>query len=163
MDKFYKDYLDGLGVYELRAIARKVGVKSPTTKKHHELVDGILKIQNGEEKAFVTSKGRPPKAVTLGQINATSFFEKEEGLAIAFDYAKDRGFDYFSTTLSISPHKDAKRLNDYGTVLAGDNGASPVWLYSDFKKKNGYKRSCELSEQYDLYRQNFCGCVYSRK
>ena len=81
----------------------------------------------------------------------------------SFDYAKDRGFDFFSTTLSISPHKDAKRLNDYGTVLAGDNVASPVWLYSDFKKKNGYKRSCELSEQYNLYRQNFCGCVYSKK
>jgi len=80
-----------------------------------------------------------------------------------FELAKDNGFDYFSTTLSISPHKDAKRLNDYGTLLAGQDGTSPIWLYSDFKKKNGYKRSCELSEQYNLYRQNFCGCVYSRK
>ncbi len=80
-----------------------------------------------------------------------------------FELANKEKYDYFSTTLSISPHKDAKRLNDYGTLLAGQDNNSPIWLYSDFKKKNGYKRSCELSEQYNLYRQNFCGCIYSRK
>lgn len=79
----------------------------------------------------------------------------------AFEYAIENKFDYFSTTLSISPHKDAVRLNNIGTTLS--ENCSVKWLYSDFKKKNGYKRSIELSEKYNLYRQNYCGCVYSKK
>lgn len=78
-----------------------------------------------------------------------------------FKYAEDNNFDYFSTTLSISPHKDAVRLNDIGSKLS--ENSSVKWLYSDFKKKNGYKRSIELSEKYNLYRQNYCGCIYSKK
>lgn len=74
--------------------------------------------------------------------------------------AKNGGFDYFTTTLSISPHKNAKALNQIGSELAEEYGVK--YLFSDFKKKNGYKRSCELSEEYGLYRQNYCGCVYSR-
>jgi predicted adenine nucleotide alpha hydrolase (AANH) superfamily ATPase len=79
----------------------------------------------------------------------------------SFEYAEANKFDYFSTTLSISPHKDAVRLNNIGSKLS-ENG-TVQWLYSDFKKKNGYKRSIELSEKYNLYRQNYCGCVYSKK
>lgn len=71
------------------------------------------------------------------------------------------GFDFFTTTLSISPLKDAERLNKIGGFLAEEYGVS--YLYSDFKKKNGYKRSTELSEQYGLYRQNYCGCVFSKE
>lgn len=74
--------------------------------------------------------------------------------------AKNGGFDYFTTTLSISPHKNAQMLNQIGGELAEKCGVN--YLFSDFKKKNGYKRSCELSEEYGLYRQNYCGCVYSR-
>ncbi len=74
-------------------------------------------------------------------------------------YAKERGFDYFTTTLSISPLKDAKRLNDIGMKLAKEYDVK--YLVSDFKKKNGYKRSVELSKEYGLYRQDYCGCVYS--
>lgn len=74
--------------------------------------------------------------------------------------AKNGGFDYFTTTLSISPHKNAQILNQIGGELAAKYGVN--YLFSDFKKKNGYKRSCELSEEYSLYRQNYCGCVYSR-
>ena len=74
--------------------------------------------------------------------------------------AKEQGFDYFTTTLSISPLKDAQRLNAIGAELAAQFGVP--YLFSDFKKKNGYKRSCELSEQYGLYRQDYCGCIYSR-
>lgn len=74
--------------------------------------------------------------------------------------AKNGGFDYFTTTLSISPHKNAQILNQIGGELADKYGVN--YLFSDFKKKNGYKRSCELSEEYSLYRQNYCGCVYSR-
>ena len=74
--------------------------------------------------------------------------------------AKEYGFDYFTTTLSISPLKDSERLNNIGGKLAEEYGVK--YLYSDFKKKDGYKRSIELSREYNLYRQNFCGCVYSR-
>ena len=74
--------------------------------------------------------------------------------------AAERGFDYICTTLSISPYKNAAWLNAIGTEEAEAHGVR--YLVSDFKKKNGYKRSCELSEQYGLYRQDYCGCVYSK-
>lgn len=75
--------------------------------------------------------------------------------------AREGGYDYFTTTLSISPLKNAAKLNEIGEKLAQEYGA--VWLPSDFKKKEGYKRSIELSKEYGLYRQDYCGCVYSRR
>lgn len=74
--------------------------------------------------------------------------------------AKKLGFDYFTTTLSISPYKRADWLNEIGGSLEKEYGIG--YLYSDFKKKNGYKRSIELSTEYSLYRQDYCGCVYSK-
>ncbi|MBE6014014.1 MAG: epoxyqueuosine reductase QueH [Lachnospiraceae bacterium] len=74
--------------------------------------------------------------------------------------AVDKGFDYFTTTLSISPHKNADWINEIGEKLEIEYGIKH--LTSDFKKKNGYKRSIELSNEYNLYRQNFCGCVFSK-
>ena len=74
--------------------------------------------------------------------------------------AKAGGFDYFTTTLSISPLKNAQKLNEIGLRLAAETGVR--WLPSDFKKKEGFKRSIVLSEEYSLYRQNYCGCVYSK-
>lgn len=74
--------------------------------------------------------------------------------------AKEQGADYFATTLTISPLKNAQKLNEIGERLAEEYGVT--YLPSDFKKKNGYKRSVELSAQYELYRQNYCGCVYSK-
>lgn len=76
-------------------------------------------------------------------------------------YAKDNGFEFVTTTLSISPHKNAAKLNEIGEEISKEYGVE--YLLSDFKKKNGYKRSCELSEQYNLYRQNYCGCIYSKR
>lgn len=73
--------------------------------------------------------------------------------------AKEGSFDYFTTTLSISPLKNADKLNEIGNKLADKYGVT--YLQSDFKKKNGYKRSIELSSQYGLYRQDYCGCEYS--
>ncbi|NLC47855.1 MAG: epoxyqueuosine reductase QueH [Tenericutes bacterium] len=75
--------------------------------------------------------------------------------------AKELNFDYFCTTLTISPHKDAKIINFLGKRL--ENKYDVSYLYSDFKKKNGYKRSIELSKEYDLYRQDYCGCIFSKK
>lgn len=75
--------------------------------------------------------------------------------------AKAGGFDYFTTTLTISPLKDAERLNAIGEEAGRELGVK--FLPSDFKKKNGYKRSTELSREYGLYRQDYCGCVFSRR
>ena len=75
--------------------------------------------------------------------------------------AKEQGFDYFCTTLSISPLKNSQKINEIGYEVAEKYGIK--WLPSDFKKKEGYKRSIELSRKYQLYRQNFCGCVFSKE
>ena len=75
--------------------------------------------------------------------------------------AKEGGYDYFTTTLTISPLKNAALLNELGEEAAAKYGVK--WLPSDFKKKEGYKRSIQLSKEYELYRQNYCGCVFSRK
>ena len=73
--------------------------------------------------------------------------------------ADELGFDYFCTTLTLSPHKNSNWINEIGEDL--NNRYNSIYLYSDFKKRNGYKRSIELSREYDLYRQDYCGCVYS--
>lgn len=74
-------------------------------------------------------------------------------------YAKENNYDYFTTTLTISPYKNSKVLNEIGNELSQLYGIK--YLYSDFKKRNGYKRSIELSHKYNLYRQDYCGCKYS--
>ncbi len=76
-------------------------------------------------------------------------------------YAKKHGFQYVTTTLSISPHKNAQWLNEIGVALG--EKYEMKYLCSDFKKEEGYKRSCELSRLYELYRQDYCGCKYSKE
>ena len=76
-------------------------------------------------------------------------------------YAAENGFDYFTTTLSVSPHKNAQKLNEIGLKLQDEYGIK--YLVSDFKKKGGYQKSIELSKEYELYRQNYCGCIYSKQ
>lgn len=116
--------------------------------------------------------------VIKGEYESEKFFEQSKGLENlpedsercyrcyrlrlrkTAEYAKKTGCDYFTTTLSISPHKNAVMLNSIGKEISDEFGIS--YLYSDFKKKNGYKRSCELSEIYNLYRQNYCGCIFSK-
>lgn len=106
--------------------------------------------------------------------------EKEKGercrrcyelrLRRSFEYAQKNNFDYFCTSLSISPFKDSQKINKIGEDLEKSGAADeicetdetlPKWLYSDFKKNNGFKRSLELSEEYGMYRQTYCGCIYS--
>ena len=105
-----------------------------------ETVKGLEGVPEGGERCFRCYRLRLEKTAAL---------------------AKEKGFDYFCTTLSISPLKNSQKINEIGEAMAKDYGVK--WLPSDFKKKNGYKRSIELSKQYDLYRQNFCGCVFSKK
>ena len=75
--------------------------------------------------------------------------------------AKELNYDYFGTTLTISPYKNAQVINELGKILEGKYNIK--YLFSDFKKKEGYKRSIELSKDYNLYRQNYCGCIYSKE
>ncbi len=114
-----------------------------------------------------------------GEYNPNEFFEIAKGLEDAkegfercfkcyrqrlektAEIAKENNFDYFCTTLSISPLKNSQKINEIGFETAERFGVK--WLPSDFKKKEGYKRSIELSREYDLYRQDFCGCIYSKR
>ena len=75
--------------------------------------------------------------------------------------AKDNNFDYFCTTLTVSPHKPSKIINEIGLDLEKEYHIP--YLLSDFKKEDGYKRSIELSKEYNLYRQDYCGCLYSKR
>ena len=75
--------------------------------------------------------------------------------------AKENNYDYFCTTLSVSPYKNANLINKIGEEM--EQKYKIKWLYSDFKKKDGYKKSIMLSQKYNLYRQNYCGCIYSKK
>ena len=98
--------------------------------------------------------------------------DKEEGGARCFkcyelrlrktaEYAKEHSFEYITTTLTISPHKNSDKINEIGLQVAKEFGLK--YLLSDFKKNDGFKRSIELSKEYDLYRQSFCGCEFSKR
>ena len=76
----------------------------------------------------------------------------------AFDYAKSHDFDYWTTVLSVSPHKISRWINEIGDSLMMDK---PRFLHSDFKKRNGYLKSTQTAEAYHMYRQNYCGCLFS--
>ena len=109
------------------------------TEKFYEMAKELENCPEGGERCFKCYELRLRKTAVL---------------------AKEKHFDYFTTTLSISPLKSSVKLNEIGLKLQEEYGVP--YLLSDFKKKNGYKRSIELSKEYNLYRQNFCGCVYSR-
>lgn len=135
-------------VEEQRHFIERLSVKHPIafvegtydTARFYAAVKGLEEVKEGGERCHRCYELRLREAAVL---------------------AKQRKMDYFTTTLSISPRKDAKKLNEIGDALARVYGVS--YLYSDFKKKNGYKRSVELSEAYGMYRQYYCGCVFSKK
>lgn len=108
-------------------------------EKFYEMAKGLEEVPEGKERCFKCYELRLRKTA---------------------EEAFRGGFDYFTTTLSISPLKNADKLNEIGHRLAEQFGV--YYLPSDFKKKNGYKRSTELSREYGLYRQDYCGCIYSK-
>ncbi|MBQ9142796.1 MAG: epoxyqueuosine reductase QueH [Lachnospiraceae bacterium] len=125
-----------------------------------------------------TKEGHSPIAVVEGDYKPAVFLEMSQGLEQCPEggercfkcyhlrleetakRAKEHGADYFATTLTISPLKNAQKLNEIGDELALQYQVP--WLTSDFKKRNGYKRSIELSAEYELYRQDYCGCAFSK-
>jgi predicted adenine nucleotide alpha hydrolase (AANH) superfamily ATPase len=108
--------------------------------KFHEVVKGLEDLKEGGNRCFICYELRLLKTAKM---------------------AKELGYDYFATTLSVSPYKNSKKLNEIGLKLSEEYDVK--YLISDFKKKNGYKHSIELSKEYNLYRQDYCGCIYSRK
>ena len=108
-------------------------------QRFYEITKGMEQMDEGGERCFACYRLRLEEAAKL---------------------AADGGFDYVTTTLSISPMKNAEKLNEIGAEVGEKYGI--LWLFSDFKKKNGYKRSVELSKEHDLYRQSYCGCGYSK-
>lgn len=131
-----------------------------------------------EQKAFIERfPAKHPISFVEGNFDKERFYEVTKGLEKESEggkrcqqcfrlrleetakLAKEMQMDYFTTTLSISPMKNAQMLNEIGGALAKDYGIS--YLYSDFKKREGYKRSVELSKEYGMYRQDYCGCVFS--
>lgn len=110
------------------------------TARFYEMAKGLEQLPEGGERCFCCYELR---------------------LRETAEMAVRGGFDFFTTTLSISPMKNAGKLNEIGAELEAEYGVA--YLYSDFKKKNGYKESTEISREYQMYRQYYCGCVYSKQ
>jgi predicted adenine nucleotide alpha hydrolase (AANH) superfamily ATPase len=133
-------------VAEVRRLLREMPLPTPVQflpgrydpERFFAAIKGLENLPEGGERCFICYRLR---------------------LSEAAKAAKAGGFDYFATTLSISPHKNAQKLNEIGAELAETTGIA--WLPNDFKKRGGFQRSILLSHQYHLYRQNYCGCVYS--
>lgn len=135
-------------VEEQKRLIEEMDFKNPVSfiegsfdpKEFYNAVKGLENIKEGGERCFRCYELR---------------------LREAAEYAKKGDFDYFTTTLSISPLKNAQKINEIGEKLAAEYGVKH--LPSDFKKKEGYKKSTLLSKEYGLYRQDYCGCIFSRK
>ena len=138
----------GKRVEEQKRLIRQMPAKHPISfldgpyepERFYEMAKGLEKVPEGGERCFRCYRLR---------------------LTETAEMARAGKYDYFTTTLSISPLKNAEKLNEIGGQLAKDYGVD--YLYSDFKKRNGYKRSTELSRDYGLYRQDYCGCVFSMR
>lgn len=132
---------------EARRLVREMPLVHPVTVEEgkyepqafYELARGLEDAPEGGERCFACYRLRLRETARL---------------------AAARGFDWFCTTLSISPLKNAEKLNELGEEAGAEFGVR--WLPSDFKKREGFKRSIVLSQEYGLYRQNYCGCVFSR-
>lgn len=135
-------------VREQQRLIREMPLRYPVSFKEgrydperfYEAVQGMEDLPEGQERCFACY------ALRLGE---------------AAMVAKEGSYDYFTTTLSISPLKNAQKLNEIGQQIGRERGIA--YLPSDFKKRNGYGRSIELSAEYDLYRQDYCGCVFSKR
>jgi len=150
---YYNPNINDKDEYLKRIAELKKLISSFKTKYPISLIEGNYE----PEKYFETVKGLENEPERGKRCYKCYNLRLEETAKIA-DKLK---FPYFCTTLTLSPHKNSNWLNEIGENL--DKKYISTYLYSDFKKKNGYKRSIELSREYDLYRQDFCGCIYSRK
>lgn len=150
---YYNPNIYPLEEYKKRLEEEKYLIRSMKFKNEVNIIEGIY----NSDKFFEMAKGLE----NLKEGGERCFKCYEMRLKETLKIAQDKGFDYFTTTLTISPFKNAQKLNEIGKKLS--EGSSVKYLFSDFKKKEGYKRSIELSKEYNLYRQDYCGCVFSKK
>ncbi|WP_315067781.1 epoxyqueuosine reductase QueH [uncultured Clostridium sp.] len=149
---FYNPNIYPLEEYSRRVVEQKRFISELKVEHAIDFIEGKYDTENFYE----ISKGLENERE--GGIRCFKCYELR--LKEAAVIAKDKGYDYFTTTLSISPHKNAQKLNEIGQKLGTEYNIK--YLYSDFKKKEGYKRSIELSNEYNLYRQDYCGCIFSK-
>lgn len=150
---YYNPNISPRSEYDIRAEELKRLIDEMTFKHPVKLVVGEYE----PEKFYAMAEGMEE----LPEGGERCFRCYYQRLIYTAKLAKEQDFDYFTTTLSISPLKNAAKLNEIGRELSKQYGVE--YLLSDFKKKNGYKRSVELSVEHNLYRQNYCGCVFSKK
>ena len=146
---YYNPNIQPREEYELRLLNQK---------KVLERIPGVTLVECGYDGEAYEKAAEGLENEPEGGARCTECFRLR--LDFAAREAKRLGCDYCCTTLTVSPHKDAQRINALGAELCERCGVK--WLPGDFKKRNGYKRSIELSREFDLYRQNYCGCLYSK-
>lgn len=150
---YYNPNIEPFSEYEKRKEEQKRFIKSFPSKNQISFLDCDYE----NEKFIIMAKGLEniPEGGERCHKCYTLRMEKTAALA------KENNFDYFCTTLSVSPFKNSRVLNEIGNIL--EKKYDIKYLYSDFKKEDGYKKSIEYSKKYNLYRQNYCGCIYSKE
>lgn len=149
---YYNPNISEQEEYAKRVVEQRKLIASMPTKYPVSFVEGEYK----PEEFFAIARGYE-KCPEGGE---RCFKCYEQRLRSTAKKCLELGFDYFTTTLTISPLKNAEKLNEIGEKLGAELGI--CYLVSDFKKRDGYKRSTELSKEYGLYRQNYCGCAFSK-
>lgn len=149
---YYNPNIDEKDEYLKRATEQKLLINKMPTKYPVEFIEGTYDVEEyiKKTKDLAHEKEGGTRCLLCYQLR----------LRKTAEIAHIQTFDYFTTTLTVSPLKNAQKLNEIGQQLKEEYGIN--YLFSDFKKQEGYKRSIELSEIYHLYRQNYCGCSYSK-
>ena len=148
---YYNPNITDSQEYQLRAGEQERFIKSLPAKYPIDFIQGAYE----PERFYQVSKGMEKEPEGGARCRECFLLRLEETAKLC----KEKSYDYFTTTLTISPLKNAPLLNEIGEALADQYDV--MFLNSDFKKKNGYKRSTELSAEYGLYRQDYCGCIFS--
>ena len=138
--------------YDMRKLEQKKFIETFKTDMHVDFIEGNYNVKDFYSFATPLSHHKE------GGMRCFKCYQFR--LEETAKKAKEGGYDYFATTLTVSPLKNAQKINEIGRILEEQYKVS--YLYSDFKKKDGYKRSMELSREYGLYRQNYCGCEFSK-
>lgn len=150
---YYNPNIEPFSEYEKRKEEQKRFIKSFPSKNQISFLD--CDYENEKFKVMAKGLENMPEG---GERCHKCYTLRMEKTAIL---AKENNFDYFCTTLSVSPFKNSLVLNEIGNML--EKKYDIKYLYSDFKKEDGYKKSIEYSKKYNLYRQNYCGCIYSKE
>ncbi len=153
---FYNPNIDGIEEYNKRAECQKKLIKIYNDEKVSKTPIKIFELGHSD-KDFTDISDRLGRYAEGGLRCMRCFYLR---LKKTFDLAVNAKADFFCTTLSVSPHKNAKKINQIGSYFSTQ---TTRWLPSDFKKRNGYLDSINLSKKYNLYRQGFCGCKHSRR